>query len=75
MYFFSWDFLKVGLWKLKDFFKEGKIIPFDVWKNRGLSQTLYLQWRAVCNAVCRIKNINWTEVKDDIAFVKVSIED
>ena len=64
-YFFSWDFVQVGLWRLCDFYEEGKLVPFDIWKARGLPAPLYYQWLSVVNAIkttikkCNIVNVHY----------------
>ncbi len=50
-YFFSCKFVQVGLWRLCDFYEKGKLVPFEIWKARGLPVLLYYQWLSVVNAI------------------------
>ena len=57
-YIYNKDFLNCGIWKIKDlFYSNGKIISFDVWKQRGLNSRWYLLWRGIIEII-KSKNID-----------------
>ena len=39
------------LWFVKDLYENGKLVPFNVWQNRGARATEYLVWRGIIQCV------------------------
>jgi len=47
------ELFKAGMWRCSDIFDvNGNIIPFNVWKSRGVQNCKYFIWRAVVSIVC-----------------------
>lgn len=62
---FNKRLLQCGLWFIKDLFSEGRLIPFNIWKQRGANNAEFLLWRGIAESVCRKYGIIEDNVQDD----------
>ena len=69
-YIYNRKMLEIGLWRVGDIFADGKIIPFQVWHDRGLPIENYLQWRGIVNAVKHLCQRNEKCLYSNDIFIK-----
>ena len=43
--------MNAGLWNPNDLYKNGKLLSFNTWRNRGVDKKYYLLWRGIIEAL------------------------
>ena len=66
------ELFDAGLWRAKDLYdSRGHVIPFDEWKNRGVTQRSYMLWRGLVQKLKTITKepcINIETDQNDLSF-------
>ena len=58
--FYDEQLLHAGLWKISDLYDpQGRLLPFNVWRNRGVCQSKFMTWRQDCQ-YCTILGRRYT---------------